>query len=135
MIFCSVPKNSELDCYSRKVKFLKSRLYLSVLANVILEVVILVQDWFGNDVVVVDTDCGGELCLRLALDLTQPSDLEGLLEVLVLKVGLGLHRGDLSGGDVLVDLFYHEVAPVDEGGVLTLFQRLGVRTVDNNCKK
>lgn len=54
---------------------------LALLVDVVLKVVLLAQDWFGDEVLVVDADCGHE---RGMLGVREPRDLSGLLKICVL---------------------------------------------------
>jgi len=79
-------------------------------------------------VVVVDDNrgCRGGFFLIHA----EPGEFEGFLEVFVFSVVGGVNGGDFPS--LLVDLLDHEVAPVDEGGVLALLQRLCIHSVNDD---
>ena len=106
-------------------------LILGVLVHIVLEVIFLVKDGFGDDVVIVDKDSWS--LGRLILVITEPGHLQSLLEVSISSVVLSLDTLHLA--ILLVDLLDHEVAPVDESGVLALFQRLGVGTVNQDSAR
>ena len=69
--------------------------HLALFVDVFLEVVLLAHDGLGDEVLVVDTDCGQQGGVG---GLGQPRDLGGLLEVLVFQVQLALQGGDLTSG-------------------------------------
>ena len=103
-------------------------LILGVLVHIVLEVIFLVKDGFGDDVVIVDKDSWS--LGRLILVITEPGHLQSLLEVSISSVVLSLDTLHLA--ILLVDLLDHEVAPVDEGRVLILLQLFRINSINDD---